>query len=355
MQQPMKRILVIGPRLHSYPRHHVILGALASAAQVEEAELTSERGSFFATLSVLRQKGDACDAILFIQPAQRLAPFIFAYRFFSKKKIIGDAFTSIYDTFVFDRKLIGQMSPKAVYYFFLDWLFVHVCDVLLFDTEEHRDYFVKTFHISRTTELVVAPVSVDMEVMHAVEPQAFRDEPQAFNVLFWGLYIPLQGVEYIIGAAAILKDHPHIRFTLIGSGQTKDAAVKLASELRLTNVSFLLRMPYPELLAATKAADLMLGIFGESEKAGRVIPNKVIDGMALGVPVVTGKNLPMGRCFTDSKNVFFCNMADADDLAKTILRAYNAENLREVGKGGQKVIEQYFCKTSLAQIFSTII
>jgi glycosyltransferase involved in cell wall biosynthesis len=355
MEQVHKRILVIGPRLHTYPRHHVMLGALSSVASVEEAELRSERGSIFTALSILRKRGSGCDAVLFIQPAQRLAPLIFLYRVLSGKKIVGDAFTSLYDTFVFDRKLIGRMSPKALYYFFLDWLFVHACDVLLFDTEEHRDYFVKTFHIGRKTELLIAPVSVDMDVMNAVEPQSFRDEPQAFNVLFWGLYIPLQGVEYIIGAAAILKDHPHIRFTLIGSGQTKDAAVKLASELRLTNVSFLLRMPYPELLAATKVADLMLGIFGESEKAGRVIPNKVIDGMALGVPVVTGKNSPMSRCFTDSENIFFCRMADADDLAKTILRAYNAENLREVGKRGQEVVLERFSKVPLTQIFSSII
>ncbi len=40
-----------------------------------------------------------------------------------------------------------------------------------------------------------------------------------FNVLFWGNYIPLQGIKYIILAAKELEKHSDICFTLIGKGQ----------------------------------------------------------------------------------------------------------------------------------------
>lgn len=68
-------------------------------------------------------------------------------RLLSRKPVIWDAFYSLYDSWVFDRRLVSQRSIKAKVYWFLDWLSCKLANRILLDTQTHIDYFVKTFHI----------------------------------------------------------------------------------------------------------------------------------------------------------------------------------------------------------------
>ena len=105
-------------------------------------------------------------------------------------------------------------------------------------------------------------------------------------MLQYGKWSPMHGADVVLAAAETLRTEP-FRFVLIGEGQ-------LSAELRgaiaargLTNVEWLGALPAAELRAHTLAADVCLGVFGRSDKAGRVVPNKVFDGLACGRPVVT--------------------------------------------------------------------
>jgi len=75
-------------------------------------------------------------------------PLILA-KLLTRKPVIWDAFYSIYDSYVFDRKLVKPKSLKAKYYWFMDWLNCKLADKILLDTNAHIDYFVKTFRIDR--------------------------------------------------------------------------------------------------------------------------------------------------------------------------------------------------------------
>jgi glycosyltransferase involved in cell wall biosynthesis len=108
-----------------------------------------------------------------------------------------------------------------------------------------------------------------------------------FEVLFFGKYIPLHGVETIIRAAKVLEPHSRIRVTMLGTGQQRAQADALAAELDLTAVRFVDWVPYADLPAIIAAADLCLGIFGTGEKASRVVPNKAYQAIAAGCPLIT--------------------------------------------------------------------
>lgn len=63
----------------------------------------------------------------------------------SRKKIIWDGFYSIYDSWVFDRKLVRHNSMKAQYYWLMDWLNCKLADAVITDTQQHINYFATTF------------------------------------------------------------------------------------------------------------------------------------------------------------------------------------------------------------------
>ncbi|MEQ1814345.1 MAG: glycosyltransferase, partial [Candidatus Nitrotoga sp.] len=170
-----------------------------------------------------------------------------------------------------------------------------------------------------------------------------------YFIVFYGTYIPLQGIEYILRAFALLPMRERFHLVMVGKGQVYDEMVKLCDELKLEDVEFIPRMEYGALLALVKHADLALGIFGNTEKAKRVIPNKLQEPMALGVPVVMGKNAPSERYFKDGEHLYFCEMGNAESLAHAIIHAYDARLDRErITRNARGVIAQEFSTDKLS-------
>ncbi len=64
--------------------------------------------------------------------------------------------------------------------------------------------------------------------------------------------------------------------------------------------------------------------------------------------VITGRNKVIESCLEDKKDLIYCEMADAQDLAEKIKYVHNnLEALVNLGNNGRKKIEQYFSKSAL--------
>ena len=61
--------------------------------------------------------------------------------------------------------------------------------------------------------------------------------------------------------------------------------------------------PYAELPARMAAAHVVLGAFGSTAKAGRVVPHKVYQGLAAGRAVVTGDGRGVREVLTPDRDV----------------------------------------------------
>lgn len=329
----------------NYSRNRVIIKGLKHNAEIIECKTKNKglRGYLDLMVKLFRLRGKF-DLLIVGYSGYYRGDMIMSKLLTSKPKV-WDAFFSIYDTLVFDRKKVKPYSLRAFYYWFLDWFNSYLADKILLDTDEHIKYFSKTFNINRKKFIRVL-VGSDSDFFYPrTDP---RKEKEKFIIHFHGTYIPLQGVEYIIKAAGILRDYSDIVFRLIGDkGQTYNGIRNLANKMNLVNLEFLPTVKYEDLWKDILIADVCLGIFGNTRKAKRVIPNKVYEAIAMKKPVISGDSPAIREIFTDRENILLCKLADPEDLARKILELKRNEDLRnKIAAGGYEL----FTKTATPDV-----
>ena len=75
-----------------------------------------------------------------------------------------------------------------------------------------------------------------------------------------------------------------IRWDLLGWGAYKAPTEALAKGI--SNIRFLDKVPYADVPKVIYGADVVLGVFGTTEKASRVIGNKIFEAMGCARPVI---------------------------------------------------------------------
>jgi glycosyltransferase involved in cell wall biosynthesis len=196
--------------------------------------------------------------------------------------------------------------------------------------------------------MAVLPVGFDDRIFCQ---SLVRDAPSSartaspFTALFFGSFLPLHGVEFIIEAAGCLweKDRS-VRIVLIGSGQTLARAEARVSEMGLGNVIFEGWQSQTTIAEAVAArADICLGIFGRTAKAARVVPHKIYQAMALRKAVITARTPAIEEFFADRQDIYLCDRTEPESLAGAIRELKDNADLREsiAQKGYEAVWTRY--------------
>lgn len=263
----------------------------------------------------------------------------------TNKPVVFDPLVSRYETKVLDQKKVAPYSMQARHNFRIDKFSFKLADIVLADTFAHADYYAREFGIDRS-KFSRVPIGVPDELFYLFKARDGKENRKGNNFLvqFYGSYLPLQGIEHIVRAARIVETKDRaIRFELIGSGQTFPMIKKLVEELGLKNIVLRDWVPFSELPEVVSRAHICLGIFGNTGKALRVVPNKVFQCLSLKKPVITGRTPAILEFFVDRENIFFCEEANADSLAKAIILLKDNEKLRKkIAENGYKLIQENF-------------
>lgn len=327
------KVLFISGREPAYTRNAVVLQGLRENG-FEVIECTASSRSYLSRYPtvmgkfLLKKDHDLIFIGFFGQP---LVPVI---RKLTSKPIIFDAFLSAYDTMCFDRR---RFKPESLTGKFLYWLDKHSCEIadrVLLDTDAHIEYFVNSFNLENEKFQRVF-VGADNSMFY---PRDVQREDGTFRVFYYGTYRPLQGIECIVKAAALLKPHKDIIFTLVGKGQMHAEIMKLAQRLQVDNIEFIDWVPYELLPMEIAKADICLGgHFSNIQKANRVIAGKTFQFIAMEKPVIVGDNPANRELFENRKNALMAKMASPAAWANAILELKENKSLREdIADGGYK-------------------
>ncbi|MFD7309020.1 glycosyltransferase [Promicromonospora sp. NPDC059942] len=192
----------------------------------------------------------------------------------------------------------------------LDRLAVACADVVVTDTDEHRRM------LPDPDKGVVVLVGAPDEWRTAGESPA-PSGGDDLSVVFFGLYTPLQGAPVIAeGVRDAVAAGASLRVTMVGAGQHLPRAREILAGT--PGVAWHDWVEPGELPALVAAHDVCLGIFSDTPKGLRVVPNKVYQGLAAGCVVITSDTPPQRRAL--GEHVELVPPGDAAALAAGLVR-----------------------------------
>jgi glycosyltransferase involved in cell wall biosynthesis len=252
-----------------------------------------------------------------------------------------------------DRKTVGGL--RAQLYRQVDRFNLSMIPAIT-DTHSHIHAFERLLGAD-FPRLRVLPVGVQPEWLEISPPPL--ETP--LTALFIGTFIPFQGVDVILKAAALLRDNPNIRIELVGSGQTFTQAEAFMREAALENVTLIRGFfPIPELVQRAERAAVILGVFGAADKTDYVVPNKVFDGMAMGRAVITADSQAIREFFTPGEHFISVPVGDPEALAAALTNAAtDLQRTAAIGRAAAQRIRADFLPlqigTQLSEIIASLI
>ena len=264
-----------------------------------------------------------------------------------RKPLIFTPVFPLYETLVEDRKYVAKTSLKSKVIHKIDEVGCRLADFMIIETGEYLNYYHEEFAVPKEKIFKIPLGADETSYFPRNTPRGSSDQ---VKVLFYGKFIPLQGIRYIVEAAKLLESHKDIEFEVIGSGQLSEEIHSLATKLEVNNVSFIDWVEYANLPNHIHNADICLGIFGDTPKATRGIPIKVYETLAMKKPVITGDSPAAREVFADRSNAILCQMADAEALAESILLLKKDNLLRDkIAREGHKLYHDLFSSKRIAK------
>jgi len=264
------------------------------------------------------------------------------------KILIYDHMMSPYDSLVNEHVTIrkGGILGRAIYLY--ERTILLASDLILTDTDLHRQYFHEVFN-TPLQKIEAVPVGADEDVFRLDVSVNTTTGSNPFEVLYYGSFLPLHGMDVILRAAALLHDKP-INFTLIGGNRLDLSEFHhMMEHLELKNVTHTDWVEFEELPSHIARAQLGLGgPFGTTGQAGRVITGKTFQFLAMAKPVIVGQYDGHDNGFEHKTNCLLVSRGDEKALADAILWAFEHEE--ELNRIGQLGYELYWARYSIEQI-----
>jgi hypothetical protein len=285
-----KRVVFLAVQDLSYPRN-VRFRAFLEEAGIDVAVVPLEgRGPRWRrwrrAVETLVLRGRNADHYVLSEFSNKFAGLAWIWAKLNGGTLLVDGFVGLHETRIGDWRDAEPGSLASRGYRVLDHLAVRLSQTYFIDTELRAEA-VRRRHPRASVRSL--PVGAPAWAIKGVPSDPLTPR----RVLFYGNYLPLHGADRIVEAIGILKKTCASSFsvTMIGSGSGREAVQRLAQARDVADViTFLDAMPEDRLAEHVQVADVVMGVFGTSDKAKSVIPNKVWQGLACGAVVVTQRS-----------------------------------------------------------------
>lgn len=273
-----------------YPRNSRVRQALGAAGHdVVVVRRRRDRGRWRARAEEFRdlvRQSRGCGTIVVaeFQTAHTLTAWLVSR--VRGARLVVDGFVGLVETYVEDFGWYSPGSPRATLLRVLDRIALEVADVYLTDTEQRAAAIRSKRRRLSWCQTTIA--SLPVGAPDWAQPFPAHVPASTIRLLYYGTYLPLHGLEFVIDGLAACEHRERFVLTLVGASPER---VKVEAQAELRGIRHLCQFLDPvsekELPGLIQEAHVVLGVFGTSAKAGSVIANKVWQGLACNRVVLT--------------------------------------------------------------------
>lgn len=169
-------------------------------------------------------------------------------------------------------------------------------------------------------------------------------ERETFDLVFHGTIDRMLGIDLAIEAVSKLsRDIPGIRLHLIGEGRDLDELENLSRALGVEDRIRFSRESFPVEKLPVLMQDMDMGIIPNrrNDATELMLPVKMLEYVAMGIPVVSARLKTIGHYFSDDMVAYF-EPGNVESMVNAILELYRSKRKRQVqAANAKKFIEKY--------------
>ena len=167
---------------------------------------------------------------------------------------------------------------------------------------------------------------------------------RTFDIVFHGTIDKILGIDLAIEAVSrLVRDIPGIRLHIVGRGRNLEEFEKLAEKLSVKDRIHFSNKSYPVESLPDLLQNMDLGIIPNKRNIATelMLPVKMLEYVAIGIPVVSARLKTIEHYFSD-KMVTYFEPENVESMANAILELYRNENKRQNQViNARKFIEKY--------------
>ena len=107
-----------------------------------------------------------------------------------------------------------------------------------------------------------------------------------FVIGYIGTHGMAHGLANVLNAAALLRGNERVTFLFVGDGAERDKLMSIAAQEGLDNVEFIASQPREKVPSIWSVCDVALVHLRDSVVFSEVIPSKIFEAMAMGLPIL---------------------------------------------------------------------
>ncbi len=157
--------------------------------------------------------------------------------------------------------------------------------------------------------------------------------------------VPHKGQDVALRAcAAVVREHPTLRYLIVGEGNNEPALRRLARDVGIADrVAFVGSLDDNEVAEAYATSDVYLGLSRQEGVDIEGFGISFIEASASGLPVIAGDSGGVRSAVRDGETGMLVAPNDVDAVAAALRRILaNPERRRALGRAGRRAVETHF-------------
>lgn len=247
---------------------------------------------------------------------------------------------AIYEDEILNRGVTAFLVRKIVY--MLDKFALAKAKKIAVHSALFYSKLVQRRNFKPDNKCLLLPPGIDMTTIKKVKKLKIKSEKSNIKIGYVGSLYWWQGVDTLTYAINIVKKEiPNVKFIIVGDGPLRPQIEKLCKKLKL-NFEITGYLSHEKALEWLSLLDVMVLPRKRISTTETIIPIKVLEAWALGIPIIITKHeVFVESGIKDREHVVYCEPEPSNVANAILLILKNEEIKKRLSKNGPKLAEEF--------------